>query len=81
MDAGLAVIDEFAELAGLEIILSECDPDGWAAVTVRDNPNLFYRNSEYYASYVASTVCKLMDRETSRSTTKLALVSASKSLT
>ena len=32
-----------------------------AAGTVRDNANLFYRNSEYYASYVACTVNKLID--------------------
>jgi xylan 1,4-beta-xylosidase len=59
--AGLAVINDFPELAGHEIILSECDPDGWAAGSVHDNPNLAYRNSEYYASYVACTANKLID--------------------
>ena len=59
--AGLDVIADFPELRGLEVVLSECDPDGWAAGAIRDNPNLFYRNTEYYASYVACTVCKLMD--------------------
>ena len=39
---------------GQEVILSECDPDGWAAGSKHDNPNLIYRNTEYYASYVAS---------------------------
>lgn len=59
--AGLAVVDEFPELAGREVILSECDPDGWAAGSIHDNPNLAYRNSEYYAAYVACTVNKLID--------------------
>lgn len=59
--AGLAVVDDFPELAGREVILSECDPDGWAAGSVHDNPNLAYRNSEYYASYVACTVAKLLE--------------------
>lgn len=59
--AGLNVIADFPELRGLEVVLSECDPDGWAAGAIRDNPNLFYRNTEYYASYVACTVCKLID--------------------
>ncbi len=40
--------------------LSECDPDGWAAGSKHDNPNLNYRNSEYYASYVGCTACKML---------------------
>jgi xylan 1,4-beta-xylosidase len=62
VDAGLSVIGAFPELGAIEVILSECDPDGWAAGTVHDNPNLAYRNTEYYASYVASTVTGLIDR-------------------
>ncbi len=38
-----------------EIVLSEADPDGWAAGGMYDNANMVFRNSEYYASYVAST--------------------------
>ena len=41
--------------AGLEVVLSEADPDGWAAGGVFDNSNLRFRNTEYYASYVASS--------------------------
>ncbi|MEZ4866889.1 MAG: hypothetical protein R3C14_36545 [Caldilineaceae bacterium] len=57
----LNVAAEFPEFAGREVVLTECDPDGWAAGTIHDNVNLFYRNSEYYASYVACTVSKLID--------------------
>jgi xylan 1,4-beta-xylosidase len=63
VDAGLAIIAEFPELRRHEVILSECDPDGWAAGSVRENPNLFYRNSEYYASYVAGAACRLLAME------------------
>ncbi len=42
-----------------EIILSEADPDGWAAGGVYDNANMIFRNTEYYASYVASTYEKI----------------------
>ncbi|MCL2319302.1 MAG: hypothetical protein FWC45_04400, partial [Treponema sp.] len=39
----------------LECILSEADPDGWAAGGRFDNPAFNFRNTEYYASYVASS--------------------------
>lgn len=38
-----------------EVILSEADPDGWAAGGRFDNPNMNFRNTEYYASFVASS--------------------------
>ena len=60
IDAGLEIVRAFPELRQHEIILSECDPDGWAAGTTADNPNLFYRNTEYYASYVAAAACHLV---------------------
>lgn len=58
---GLEIVGDFAAFRDLEIVLSECDPDGWAAGSRRDNPNLDYRNSEYYASYLATSVCRLLD--------------------
>ena len=63
VEAGLAIIAEFPELCRHEVILSECDPDGWAAGSIRENPNLFYRNSEYYAGYVGSAACALLAME------------------
>ena len=38
-----------------EVLLSEADPDGWAAGGVYDNRNMNFRNTEYYASYIASS--------------------------
>lgn len=38
-----------------EIILTEADPDGWAAGGMYDNANHVFRNTEYYASYVAAS--------------------------
>lgn len=38
-----------------EIVLSEADPDGWAAGGRFDNINMNFRNTEYYASYIASS--------------------------
>ena len=37
-----------------ELVLSEADPDGWAAGGIYDNRNMNFRNTEYYASFVAS---------------------------
>ena len=61
VDAGLEVLQDFPQFGGLEVVVSECDTDGWAAGSKQDNPNLNFRNTEYYASYVGSMVCKLLD--------------------
>ena len=43
----------------LEICLSEADPDSWAAGGRYDNFNLNFRNTEYFASYVACSYERL----------------------
>ena len=50
---GAAIIKECG-YGDLECILSEADPDGWAAGGRFDNPAFDFRNTEYYASYTAS---------------------------
>lgn len=55
---GLDIIVEYG-YQGREVILSEADPDGWAAGGIYDNANMIFRNTEYYASYVASTYEKI----------------------
>lgn len=55
---GLDIIQECG-YADCEVVLSEADPDGWAAGGVYDNANMIFRNTEYYASYVASTYQKI----------------------
>ena len=47
--------------AGLECVLSEADPDGWAAGGRFDNFNLNFRNTEYYASWVMCAYKNLFD--------------------
>ena len=46
---------------GLECVLSEADPDGWAAGGRFDNFNLQFRNTEYYASFVMAAYRNLFD--------------------
>ena len=55
-----SIIKEFG-YGDLECVLSEADPDGWAAGGRYDNFNLNFRNTEYYASYVMSSYKNLYD--------------------
>jgi len=56
---GYAILSKYPGLAQLECVLSEIDPDGWAAGGAWDNANLNFRNTEYYPSYVACAFDKL----------------------
>lgn len=58
---GLDIIEKYPSLKGLECVLSEVDPDGWAAGGRFDNPNLNFRNTEYYPSYVITAFTKLSE--------------------
>lgn len=49
---GLELVKKF-NLHDKEIVLSEADPDGWAAGGQYDNKNMNFRNTEYFASFVA----------------------------
>ena len=55
---GLDIIKEYG-YEDREVVLSEADPDGWAAGGVYDNANMIFRNTEYYATYVASTYIQI----------------------
>ncbi|MBA3869761.1 MAG: beta-xylosidase [Anaerolineae bacterium] len=55
IQVGYEIIAKYPNLAQLECVLSEIDPDGWAAGGAWDNPVLNFRNTEYYPSFVAST--------------------------
>jgi xylan 1,4-beta-xylosidase len=50
---GLETIKEQG-FGNCEVVLSEADPDGWAAGGMYDNRNMNFRNTEYYATYVAA---------------------------
>jgi xylan 1,4-beta-xylosidase len=51
---GLEAMNKYG-YGDLELVLSEADPDSWAAGGLYDNSNMNFRNTEYYASYVASS--------------------------
>lgn len=57
--AGYEIISKYPGLAALECVLSEIDPDGWAAGGAWDNINLNFRNTTYYPSFVAAAFDKV----------------------
>jgi xylan 1,4-beta-xylosidase len=59
IQVGYEIIAKYPGLAQLECVLSEIDPDGWAAGGAWDNPVLNFRNTEYYPSFVAATFDKV----------------------
>ncbi len=56
---GYEIISKYPGYKDLECVLSEIDPDGWAAGGAWDNAALNFRNTEYYASYVADAFDKV----------------------
>ncbi len=57
---GYEIISRYPGLNRLECVLSEADPDGWAAGSAWDHPIHNFRNTEYYATYIASTFDKIL---------------------
>jgi xylan 1,4-beta-xylosidase len=56
---GYEIISQYPAFRDLECVLSEIDPDGWAAGGAWDNINLNFRNTEYYPSFVAASFDKV----------------------
>jgi xylan 1,4-beta-xylosidase len=56
---GYEIISKYSGYKDLECILSEIDPDGWAAGGQMDNANFEFRNTEYYPSFVAASFDKV----------------------
>ncbi len=56
---GYEIISKYPAFKALECVLSEIDPDGWAAGGAWDNANLNFRNTEYYPSFVATAFDKV----------------------
>jgi xylan 1,4-beta-xylosidase len=61
VQVGYEIISKYPNLNQLECILSEIDPDGWAAGGAWDNVNLNFRNTPYYASFVAAAFDKVTE--------------------
>jgi len=61
--AGFDIVARYPQLRKLPIILSEADPEGCAACSIKINPANAYRNGPLYATYTAAAIKGLFDLE------------------
>ena len=59
--AGFEIVARYPQLRKLPIILSEADPEGCAACSMKVNPANAYRNGPLYATYTAAAMKGLFD--------------------
>jgi xylan 1,4-beta-xylosidase len=60
-EAGFKIVAKYQKYIHLPIILSEADPEGCAACSMKTNPTNSYRNSPLYATYTAVMIKALFD--------------------
>jgi xylan 1,4-beta-xylosidase len=58
-DAGFRIVAKFPQFIHLPIVLSEADPEGCAACSMKVNPANAYRNGPLYATYTAAAMKEL----------------------
>lgn len=62
-DAGFRIVAKYPQFIHLPIVLSEADPEGCAACSMKVNPANAYRNGPLYATYTAAAIKGLFDLE------------------
>jgi xylan 1,4-beta-xylosidase len=60
-EAGFRIVAKYPQYINLPIILSEADPEGCAACSMKVNPANAYRNGGLYATYTAAAIKALFD--------------------
>ena len=60
-DTGFKVVAKYPKFIHLPIILSEADPEGCAACSMKTNPANSYRNSPLYGTYTAVAIKALFE--------------------
>lgn len=60
-DAGFRIVAKYPQYGKLPIVLSEADPEGCAACSMKVNPANAYRNGPLYASYTAAAIKGLFE--------------------
>jgi xylan 1,4-beta-xylosidase len=60
---GFEIVRSFSKFKNLPIVLSEADPEGCAACSVRTHPQNAYRNGTLYPAYTAAAMKGILDLE------------------
>ncbi len=61
VDKGFAIVAKYPQFRRLPIILSEADPEGCAACSMKVNPANAYRNGTLYPAYTAAAYKRLFE--------------------
>ena len=72
---GFQIVAKFPRYRNLPIILSEADPEGCAACSMKDNPANAYRNGPLYASYTATAMKALFELQDEAKVNLIAMLS------
>jgi len=72
---GFRIVAKYPKFARLPIILSEADPEGCAACSMRENPANAYRNGPLYASYTAAAMKALFELQDATKVNLIAMLS------
>jgi xylan 1,4-beta-xylosidase len=73
--AGFQIVAKYPQYRNLPIILSEADPEGCAACSMKDNPANAYRNGPLYAAYTAAAVKALFELQDASQVNLIAMLS------
>ena len=72
---GFQIVAKYPQFRRLPIILSEADPEGCAACSIKDNPANAYRNGPLYASYTATAIKALFELQDEAKVNLIAMLS------
>ena len=72
---GFQIVAKYPQFRRLPIILSEADPEGCAACSMKDNPANAYRNGPLYASYTAAAMKALFELQDEARVNLIAMLS------
>jgi xylan 1,4-beta-xylosidase len=73
--AGFQIVAKYQQYRHLPIILSEADPEGCAACSMKDNPANAYRNGPLYAAYTAAAIKALFELQDANKVNLIAMLS------
>jgi xylan 1,4-beta-xylosidase len=75
VDKGFEIIARYPQFKGLPIILSEADPEGCAACSMKENPANAYRNGVLYPAYTAAAYKRLFELADARGVNLISMLS------